>query len=72
MFVAGGAALWIAVWETVGYVAGDHITAIYAPVTRYSLYLLIAVIFAAAALTVRHVVRRRRARTTSAAGHRAG
>jgi len=67
-----GAALWIAVWGTVGYVAGDHITAIYAPVTRYSLYVLIAVILAAAALTVRYVLRRRRASTTSAAGHRVG
>jgi len=56
-----GAALWIAVWGTVGYVAGDHITVIYARATEYSVYLLIALVLVAGALTVRYVVRRRRA-----------
>jgi membrane protein DedA with SNARE-associated domain len=56
-----GAALWIAVWGTVGYLAGDHITAVYARATKYSLYLLIALVVVAAVLAVRYIVRRRRA-----------
>ncbi|MBR7825040.1 DedA family protein [Actinospica sp. MGRD01-02] len=53
---AVGAALWVATWTTVGYLAGDHITAIYDGVSRYSLYLL----GAAAVLVVLFVIRRRR------------
>jgi len=56
-----GAALWIAVWGTMGYVAGDHITVIYARATEYSVYLVIALVLVAGALTVRYAVRRRRA-----------
>ncbi len=43
IFNAIGAALWVAVWASVGYFSGDHITPIYNTAARYSLYLGIAV-----------------------------
>jgi membrane protein DedA with SNARE-associated domain len=61
-FNALGAVLWVAVWTSVGYLAGSHITAIYDAVTRYSLYVLIGLALVVAAVIVRTVVRRRRAR----------
>jgi membrane protein DedA with SNARE-associated domain len=62
-FNALGAALWVGVWTSVGYLAGGHITTIYSVVTRYSLYLLIALAVVVAAWIIRAVVRsRRRAR----------
>ena len=59
-FNALGAALWAGVWASAGYLAGDHITAIYNTISRYSLYLLIALTVAAAALIIRAAVRRSR------------
>jgi len=56
-----GAALWVAVWTSVGDLAGNHITTIYDAVGRYSLYLLAAAVILVLAL----VVRRRRRRTGS-------
>lgn len=38
-----GGLAWVATWVSVGYLAGDHIEAIYTDVTRYALYVLIAV-----------------------------
>jgi membrane protein DedA with SNARE-associated domain len=62
-FNALGAALWVGVWASVGYLAGGHITTIYNVVTRYSLYLLIALAVVVAAWIIRAAVRaRRRAR----------
>ena len=55
-----GAVLWVAVWISVGYLAGDHISAIYADVTKYLLYVLIALAVGVAALIARHLLRRRR------------
>jgi membrane protein DedA with SNARE-associated domain len=60
IFNALGAVLWVGLWTSVGYLAGDHITAIYDTITRYSLYVLIALGVAVAALIVRAVLRRRR------------
>jgi membrane protein DedA with SNARE-associated domain len=40
-FNALGAALWVGVWVSAGYLAGSHIATIYDQVTRYSLYALI-------------------------------
>jgi membrane protein DedA with SNARE-associated domain len=61
-----GACAWVATWVTLGYVAGDHIAAIYTDVSRYALYVLIgAVVLVAAWLTFR--VRRRRAAAVAAA-----
>jgi membrane protein DedA with SNARE-associated domain len=59
-FNALGAVLWVGVWTSVGYLAGSNITPIYNGVTRYSLYLLIALAVLIAAFIVRVVVRRRR------------
>lgn len=57
-FNALGAVLWVAVWTSVGYLAGDHIRAIYTGVTRYSLYLLIALAVLGLAIVARAVLRR--------------
>jgi membrane protein DedA with SNARE-associated domain len=56
-----GAVLWIGVWGSIGYLAGDHITPIYQQMTRGLLYVLIAAAVVVAALILRHVLRRRRA-----------
>jgi membrane protein DedA with SNARE-associated domain len=61
-FNAIGAALWVGVWVTVGYLAGNHITSIYDTARRYELYLLIAIAAAAVFLAVRYVRRRRAGR----------
>src|SRR6185437_629608 len=60
IFNALGAVLWVGLWTSVGYLAGDHITAIYDTITRYSLYVLIVLGVAVAALILRAVLRRRR------------
>jgi membrane protein DedA with SNARE-associated domain len=65
-FNALGAALWVGVWSTAGYLAGDHIGVIYSTATRYSLYLLIALILVALALIVRGVLRRNRTQAADA------
>jgi membrane protein DedA with SNARE-associated domain len=61
LFNGLGAVLWVGVWISVGYLAGDHIDVIYRDVTRYLLYVLIALAVVAAALIAWHVLRRRRA-----------
>jgi membrane protein DedA with SNARE-associated domain len=55
-----GAVLWVVAWASAGYLAGDHITAIYDAVSRYSLYLLVALAVVVAALIIRAAVRRHR------------
>jgi membrane protein DedA with SNARE-associated domain len=59
-FNALGAVLWVAVWTSVGDLAGSNITPIYHTITRYSLYVLIAAAVVVAALVIRAVIRRRR------------
>jgi membrane protein DedA with SNARE-associated domain len=59
-FNALGAVLWVGVWASAGYLAGNHIQVIYTQVTRYSLYLLIALVVLALALVARALIRRRR------------
>ncbi|MFE9452112.1 DedA family protein [Streptomyces sp. NPDC006739] len=61
-FNALGAALWVGLWSALAYLAGSHITTIYADIGRYELYALIAFAVLVAAFAVRHVVRRRRER----------
>ncbi|MFJ6846768.1 DedA family protein [Streptomyces griseoluteus] len=61
-FNALGAALWVGLWSSLAYLAGSHITAVYDEIVRYQRYVLIAVVSLVAALVVRHLVRRRRAR----------
>jgi membrane protein DedA with SNARE-associated domain len=59
-FNALGAALWVGVWASIGYLAGGHITVIYHAISRYSLYVLIALVVLVAALIIRAAVRRMR------------
>jgi membrane protein DedA with SNARE-associated domain len=70
IFNAIGAALWVGVWTSVGYLAGNHITVIYDQITRYSLYVLIALGVALAAFIAWHLRRRgkRRARRAAESG----
>jgi membrane protein DedA with SNARE-associated domain len=55
-----GATLWVGVWSTVGYLAGNNIASVYSSVTRYSIYLLIGLGVLVAAWIARAVLRRRR------------
>ena len=57
-----GAALWVALWTTVGLLAGNHIDATYAQFRRYGLYILIGIAVLVVALVARAVYRRRIAR----------
>jgi membrane protein DedA with SNARE-associated domain len=66
IFNAIGAALWVAVWTSIGYFSGSHIDTIYRVATRYDTYLAIAVGLVVLALIVRRVVRVRRARARAA------
>jgi membrane protein DedA with SNARE-associated domain len=66
-FNALGAALWVAVWTSVGYFSGSHINTIYDTATRYSTYFAIGVGVLLVALIARRVVRVRRARARDAA-----
>lgn len=54
-----GAALWVGLWATLAYAAGTHITTLYDEITRYQLYLLIALGVLAAAFVGRRLLRRR-------------
>lgn len=58
-FNALGAALWVAVWVSVGYASGSHIDTIYNTATRYDAYLAIVVGLAILAYIVRLIYRRR-------------
>jgi membrane protein DedA with SNARE-associated domain len=60
IFNAVGAVLWVALWSSAGYLAGNHIGTLYADMVRYSLYLLIALVLLVAAWITRAVLRRRR------------
>jgi membrane protein DedA with SNARE-associated domain len=65
-FNALGAALWVGTWVSLGYLAGNHITAIYHYITLYSYYVLIALAVLLAAYITRRVMRRRRRRAAQA------
>ena len=66
-----GAALWVGCWVSVGYFAGEHITAIYEYITRYSLYaLIVAVIVAIVWIGLR--IRRKRVQRASKITDEAG
>lgn len=59
-----GAVAWVATWVSLGYLAGDHIEAIYTNVTRYFIYVVIALAAALAGwimLRIRAARKRRRA-----------
>ena len=59
-FNALGAALWVGTWTAVGYLAGNHIQAIYTQASRYALYLLAVAGLAIIVLIIRHRLRRAR------------
>ena len=54
-----GAVLWVGLWAGVGYAAGTHIGTIYDEVTRYEVYLLVALGVLIVAFVARHLHRRR-------------
>jgi membrane protein DedA with SNARE-associated domain len=58
VFNAIGAALWVAVWTSVGYFSGSHIDTIYATATRYDKYLLIAAVLVVAGYVALRMRRR--------------
>lgn len=60
-FNALGAALWVGTWVSVGYYAGEHITAIYDGITRYSLYAAIAAVVLIAGWIGYRLIRRKSA-----------
>lgn len=68
-FNALGAALWVAVWTSVGYFSGSHINTIYREATRYDAYLAIAVGAALVLYLSRALYRRRRRAAADAAQH---
>ena len=68
VFNAIGAALWVGVWTTIGYVSGSHIDTIYNDATRYSTYLLAALVVLVVAYVARRLVRRRRAQPETGFG----
>lgn len=63
-FNALGAALWVAVWTSVGYFSGSHINTIYNAASRYSTYLAVAVAVLILAYITRRLWKRRHRSTT--------
>jgi membrane protein DedA with SNARE-associated domain len=59
-FNALGAVLWVATWAGLGYLAGQHIVAIYSAIERYSWYAFAAAAVIAAALITRRIRAHRR------------
>jgi membrane protein DedA with SNARE-associated domain len=60
-----GACAWVGTWVSLGYLAGNHIEAIYTDVSRYALYVLIGVVVLLAAW-IAFRMRRRRAAAAAA------
>jgi membrane protein DedA with SNARE-associated domain len=61
-----GAALWVGTWVSVGYFAGQHITAIYDGITMYSLYAAIAAVVLIVAWIVHRIYKRRKSMAEAA------
>jgi membrane protein DedA with SNARE-associated domain len=68
VFNSIGAALWVAVWTSVGYFSGSHIDTIYNDATRYSTYIAVGVGVLLLAYIARHIWRRRKARAGNPSG----
>ena len=64
-FNALGAAVWSTLWGGVGYLAGQHINAIYDNVQRYQTYLLIALAVGFALILARWLWKRHRRHTNA-------
>jgi membrane protein DedA with SNARE-associated domain len=54
-----GAALWVAVWVSIGYFSGNNINSIYNTAAKYSTYLAIAAVLFVLAAIGRHLWKRR-------------
>jgi len=67
VYNAAGAVAWVAVWVSAGYLAGNHIEAIYKDASRYSVYLLIALVVLLAAYLLLRLSRRQRRRVAVSA-----
>ncbi|MEU7382250.1 MULTISPECIES: DedA family protein [unclassified Streptomyces] len=59
-FNALGAALWVGLWVSLAYAAGSHIDTVYDEISRYQVYVLVALAVLVVALIARHLLRRRR------------
>jgi len=66
VYNALGAALWVGTWVSVGYFAGQHITAIYDGITMYSLYAAIAAVVLIAAWIIHRIYKRRKSMAEAA------
>jgi membrane protein DedA with SNARE-associated domain len=62
VFNAIGAALWVAIWCTVGRLAGHHLDAVYHQISRYQLLLIPLLVLVVAFFVGRHLWHRRKAR----------
>jgi membrane protein DedA with SNARE-associated domain len=67
-FNALGAALWVAVWTSVGYLSGNHINQIYNDAIRYDTYLAIAVGALVLAFVIRRIYLSRRRQSSTPTG----
>jgi membrane protein DedA with SNARE-associated domain len=66
-FNAIGAALWVGAWTSVGYFAGDNITSIYDAVSRYTLFVAIAIVVLILGWIAWRVLRKRKERALASA-----
>ncbi len=62
-----GAALWVGTWVSIGYFAGQHITAIYDAITMYSLYAAIGAVVLIVAWIAHRIYKKRRKSAVEAA-----
>jgi membrane protein DedA with SNARE-associated domain len=60
VFNAVGAVAWVSTWVSIGYLAGDHIDAIYATINHAALYLLMALAVLLVGFIAWRLLRRRR------------
>lgn len=60
IYNAVGAVVWVTVWVSAGYLAGDHIEALYKDISRYSVYLLIALVMLLAGYLLFRLSKRRK------------
>ena len=60
-----GASVWVGVWSAVGYLAGNHLNAVYHEVVRYELYFVVGLVLLVAVLVLR---KRAKSRSGAAAG----
>jgi membrane protein DedA with SNARE-associated domain len=62
LFNAIGAAVWVGTWATAGYLAGNHLKAIEATISRYEVYAIVLAALALIAYAVWHIRRARKHR----------